>query len=79
MTVRWIPTTQAVYSAIRDAHHAAMTVHGTITDMGDYNGSDRVMTEWGLPGADFPLVKFDRRGAETSFWIAVVTGEAPHG
>lgn len=73
MTTRWIPTSAAVYSAIRSFHHQRMQVFGTITDMGSYNGYEHIMTEWGLPGADYPLVKVDSKGGIASYWIAVIT------
>ncbi|ADU99402.1 hypothetical protein [Alicycliphilus denitrificans] len=73
MTVRWIPTTDEVYSAIRRTHHQHMQVHGTITDLGEFSGCERIMTEWGLPGADYPLVKVDSKDGIASYWIAVIT------
>lgn len=73
MTVRWIPTTAEVYSAIRGTHRQHMRVHGVITDLGEFSGSEHIMTEWGLPGADYPLVKVDSKDGVVSHWIAVIT------
>lgn len=73
MTTRWIPTSAAIYGAIRAQHHANMRVFGTITDTGDYNGGPHIMTEWGLPGADYPLIKSDEKSGVVTYWIAVVT------
>jgi len=75
MAVRWIPTTDLAYSAIRNAHHQSMQVHGTITDMGEFSGIEHIMTEWGLPGADYPLVKLDIKDGIASYWMAVITKE----
>ena len=73
MNVRWIPTSREVYFAIRAKHGEELTVHGTITDLGEYSGSRHLMTEWGLPGADAPIVKRDDRGDEESrFYLAAV-------
>lgn len=72
--VRWIPTSAEAYSALRQFHHEAMNVHGTITDLGEYNEQPpRTMTEWGLKGADAPLIKRDDRGGVSHYFIAVVT------
>lgn len=73
MTVRWIPTTAAAYGALHGAHHQRMQVHGTITDLGEFSGCEHIMTEWGLPGADYPLVKVDSKDGIASYWIAVIT------
>lgn len=73
MTTRWIPTSAAVYGAIRSFHHANMQVFGTVTDLGEYSDHEHIMTEWGLPGADYPLVKVDSKGGIASYWIAVIT------
>lgn len=73
MEVLWIPTSREVYFAIRAKHGEEMTVHGTITDLGEYTGSKHIMTEWGLPGADVPIVKRDDRDDESRFYLAVVT------
>ena len=73
MTIKWIPTSAKAYSALREFHGDAMRVHGTITDMGDYTGSSHIMTEWGLPGAGYPLIKRDDRAGVSSYWISVVT------
>lgn len=75
MAVRWIPTSAAVYSAVRGAHHERMQVFGTITDMGEYSAHEHIMTEWGLPGSDYPLIKVDSKDGIASYWIAVVTKE----
>ena len=73
MTVKWIPTSAKSYSALREFHGDSMRVHGTITDVGSYHGSIHLMTEFGLSGADYPLVKRDDRDGISSYWIAVVT------
>lgn len=73
MTTRWIPTSAAVYFAIYSFHHQHMQVFGTITDMGESSGHEHIMTEWGLPGADYPLIKVDRKDGIASYWITVIT------
>lgn len=75
MNVRWIPTSAAAYSALRLYHHETMNVHGTITDIGEYNGQSHVMTEWGLRGSDVPLIKRDDKNGVSSYFIAVITAE----
>lgn len=75
MAVRWIPTSAAVYSAVRGYHHERMQVFGTITDLGEYSAHEHIMTEWGLPGADYPLIKVDSKDGVASYWIAVLTKE----
>lgn len=73
--VRWHSTTEAVYNAVYSQHRNDLCVHGTITETGDYNGAPRIMTEWGLKGADYPLIKYDIRGDEKTFWIAAISKE----
>lgn len=73
--VRWLKTTREVYYAIYGQHHKELAVHGTVTDTGNYNGEPHIMTEWGLPGADYPIMKYDRRGEENTYWLAVVKRE----
>lgn len=76
MRVTWVPTTAAVYSAIRVEHRDGLTVHGTFTDIGGYNGEKRIMTEWGLKGSDAPLIKCDTRGDVNNYFIASVRGDS---
>lgn len=78
MTVRWIETTREVYSAIYVQHFADFGVFGTIShdDHPDYGY--HMMTEWGFKGADFPIIKIDRRDREnkaTRYFIAAVNKE----
>lgn len=73
--VRWIKTTAEVYNAIYGQHRKELCLHGTITDTSDYHGAPRIMTEWGLPGADYPLIKYDIRGEDKTFWLAAVKQE----
>ena len=73
MSVKWIPTSGEVYGVLRADHREHMQVHGTITDLGEFSASKHIMTEWGLPGADYPLIKFDERNGVVTYWIAVIT------
>lgn len=74
--VRWVKTTREVYDAIYGQHRNELRVHGTISDSGGYHGGEpRIMTEWGLPGADYPLIKYDIRGEDKTFWLAAVKQE----
>lgn len=73
--VRWVKTTREVYDAIYSQHRNELRVHGTISDSGGYTGEPRIMTEWGLPGADYPLIKYDIRGENTTYWLAAVNQE----
>lgn len=73
--VRWMRTTEAVYGAIYSQHRKDLRLHGTITETGDYNGGPRIMTEWGLNGADYPLIKYDIRGEEKTFWLVAISKE----
>lgn len=71
MSIKWILTSDEVYSAICRTHFKELQVHGTITDLGGYTGEGHIMTEWGLPGSDYPLIKRDDRAGVSSYWIAV--------
>ena len=73
--VQWLETTREVYSAIYSAFRGQMQVHGTISrSEDDWYGERHMMTEWGLPGADFPIIKHEDRGTppEHRFFIAVM-------
>lgn len=79
MAVRWIETTEAVYFAIYGQHCAQLRVHGTISHIDHPDYGYHMMTEWGLPGADEPLIKIDTRGLVDkpervrSYFLACVT------
>jgi len=75
-TVHWVPTSSEVYAVIYARHHAELSVHGTISKTGDSDGEKRFMTEWGLHSADLPLIKIDRRGDESCYFIAAVKDES---
>lgn len=75
MSVRWIPTSAAAYAELYKFHADRLCVHGTITDLGEHNESEHVMTEWCLPNADYPLIKCDDRNGMSSYYIAVITKE----
>jgi hypothetical protein len=72
--VRWIETSPEVYAVIRARHHEGMRVHGTITHLGETGDpqSRHLVTEWGLPGADVPLIRSQDRGGVFSYALAVV-------
>jgi len=76
MNVRWIKTTREAYAAIYSAHRGQLQVHGTFTrPERDHYGERHIMTEWGLPGADAPIIKHEERGEppEHSFYLACVS------
>lgn len=80
--VRWIETTREVYAAIYAEFRGKLQVHGTISrPENDWHGERRMMTEWGLPGADFPIIKHDEQGDPPNhrFYIAAIkaTKEQP--
>jgi len=70
--VAWVQTTSEVYFAIRRQHSEDLRVHGTITRIDEWESETRLMTEWGLKDADYPLIKIDQRGAEVSYFIAAI-------
>ena len=80
-------TTPEVYCAIHDAHKDKLKLFSSFTDMtgsfpDGYHGTAKIMTEWGLPGADFPLMGYEKtypcdpEGKQTgqdqyTFWLCV--------
>jgi hypothetical protein len=71
--VTWIKTSQECYRSIYREHIGMLTVHGTITrPESDFYGERHMMTEWGLRGADAPLIKHEERAGEHEFFIACV-------
>lgn len=71
--VTWVKTTRECYAAIYREHIGQLTVHGTITrPERDHYGERHIMTEWGLRGADAPLIKHEERDGEHSFYLACV-------
>ena len=78
--VTWVETTAEVYWKIREAH-ADLQVFGTISrDQNSSLGDRRFLTDWGLPGADVPLLRYDDRGEEPGreikYYLARVETEA---
>ena len=75
MNVRWMQTSAEVYAVIYARHREQMTVHGTCTRLENSSLGDRlILTEWGLKGADAPLIKYEERGEEKEvrYFIACV-------
>lgn len=70
MTARWIETTQEVYGKIYTTHGRQFQVFGTYTHASE---PVEMLTEWGFEGADYPLIKSERRGSEYKYFIASVT------
>ena len=75
MSARWVETTPEVYAAIYRQHIGDLTVFGSFTDVGDYSGEPRIMTEWGFKSADHPIIKSDRRGNDSIYYIAAITDD----
>ncbi len=55
----WLKTTNEVYGAIFSAHQWQLKVYSTFTDnTGGITGSKpRMITEWGLKDANYPLLQ----------------------
>jgi hypothetical protein len=75
--MKWLPTTSEIYWAIMFEHGDEMEAHGTISRLENSSlGHAHWMTEWGLRGADYPLIKLDRiEGRPATYWIAIITKE----
>ncbi len=74
MKVTWVKTSKEVYSTLYKHHRDGMSVHGTITGGGWWDpDSKRFLTEWGLKGADAPLIKSDRIGGVWTYYIASIS------
>lgn len=81
--VKWIETTREVYFAIYNQHVSSFLLHATISHIDHPDFGYHLMTEWGLPGADFPLIKIDTRDAERKtqryFLAAVIRSSGDEG
>lgn len=78
MKVRWVKTSREVYAAIYSEYRGEMQVHGTCTRLENSSIGDRlILTEWGLKGADAPIIRHEERGEEKehSFFLACVLND----
>jgi hypothetical protein len=67
-----------VYSAVYGKHAESFCVFGTYTRMSDFekeSDDSHIMTEWGFKGADFPIIKSEKRFGEWRYYIALNTAE----
>lgn len=76
--VRWLETTGAVYFAIKEQHRNELRVFGTISYVDHPDYGYHMMTEWGLPVADYPIIKSESRDRENKtarFFLALVVDD----
>ncbi len=83
MSVRWIKTDKHVYGAIYREHYKVLKAFGSCTcpdgdpSLGKMN--PYILTEWGLDGADEPMIKSvatkdsrDQKDYDYEYFIALI-------
>jgi len=75
--VKWRRIDQILYREIYSRLHDTSKVFGTSTDMDGLSpigdGKPFIMTEWGWSDADIPLIRYEKRGDEESFFLASIS------
>lgn len=73
----YIQIPMLTYVALRGLIRDKEQVFATITDMDGLtlptsNGQQHIMTEWGVKGADYPIIKYEKKGEIERFYLITI-------